>query len=136
MLNKTGAVIFYLLTDKKYSVLLAQPVNSKFLEIGKPIAIDTIYDRRDLVASNLRFKTSVDQSYLMVYYPFFSGSNIQSIKFFCVDRGLHTIYNKTVPVNRDEKDLAESKALVDNHGNSFLILNSATRYPKVQHSMF
>ena len=125
MLNKNGAVIFYLVPDKKYSVLLAQPVNSRFLEIGKPIAVDTIYDRRDLVASNLRFKVSVDQSYLMVYYPFFSGSNIQSIKFLCVDRSLRAIYNKTIPVNRDEKALAESRALVDNNGNSFLVLNAA-----------
>lgn len=125
MLNKNGAVVFYLSQDKKYSVLLAQPLNSKFLEIGKPIIIDTIYDRRDLVASNLRFKVSVDQSYLMVYYPYFSGTNIQSIKFLCVDRSLRAIYNKTVPVNRDESALAESRALVDNNGNSYLVLNAS-----------
>ncbi len=122
MLNKTGAVIFYLEQQKKYSVLLAQPVNSKFIEIGKAVSIDTIYDRKELVSQNLRFKASVDQSYLMVYYPFFSGSKVESIKFMCLDRTLNMLYNKTVPLNRDEAELEQSKALIDNKGNAFLIL--------------
>ncbi len=122
MLNKTGAVIFYLAQDKKYSVLLAQPVNSKFIEIGKPLIIDTINDRKDLVASNMRFKPSIDQSYLMIYYPFFSGNTLSSIKFLTVDRSLHALYNKTIPFNRDEKEMEDSKSLIDNSGNIFFIL--------------
>jgi hypothetical protein len=122
MLNKTGAVIFYLSQDKKFSVLYAQPVNSKFIEIGKPLVIDTIYDKRDLVASNIRFKPSIDQSYLMIYYPYFSANKLESVKFICLDRGLQQLYNKTYPFNRDEKELEESKALIDNRGNSFLVL--------------
>ena len=122
MLNKTGAVIFYLEQDKKRSLLYAQPVGSKFVEIGKPVLLDSIFDRKDLVASNLRYKTSVDQSYLMIYYPVFSYGKIESIKFLCVDRALHVLYNKTVPLNRDEKELEDSKSLVDNNGNIFLLL--------------
>jgi hypothetical protein len=124
MLNKTGALLFYLQQDKRYSVLFAQPVNSKFIEIGKPLAVDTIYDRRDMVASNLRFRQSVDQSSLMIYYPYFNNSNIESVKFICIDRALHQLYNKTIPFNRNEKELEDSKALIDNAGNSFLILKS------------
>ena len=124
MLNKTGAVIFYLAQDKKYSVLLAQPVNSKFIEIGKPLIVDTIFDRKDLVASNLRFKPSVDQSYLMMYYPYFSGNTIASIKFLTVDRSLHALYNKIISFNRDEKEMEDSKSLIDNNGNTFFILRS------------
>ncbi len=123
MLNKTGAVIFYLSQDKKYSVLLAQPVNSKFIEIGKPLVIDTIYDRKEMIASNLRFRASVDQSYLMIYYPYFFGTTLTSAKFICVDRSLHALYNKTVPFNRDEKELEDSKTLIDNNGGCFFILN-------------
>jgi hypothetical protein len=37
MLNRTGAVIFYLQQEKKYSLLFAQPVNSKLVEVGKPM---------------------------------------------------------------------------------------------------
>lgn len=122
MLNKSGAMIFYLEQQKKFSVLLAQPVNAKFIEIGKPLSVDTIYDRKELIASNLRFKSSVDQSYLLIYYPYFSGTQLQSIKFICIDRGLRTLYNKTIPLNRDEKELEESKSVIDNNGNSFLIL--------------
>jgi hypothetical protein len=122
MLNKTGAVIFYLEQDRKYSVLYAQPVNSKFMEIGKPILIDSILDRRDLVASNLRFKASIDQSCLMVYYPFFTNGKVDVVKFMCLDRGLKLFYNKIIPVGRDEKELESSKSLVDNNGNAFLLL--------------
>ena len=123
MLNKTGAVIFYLSQDKKYSVLMAQPVNSKFIEIGKPLVVDTIYDRKDLVASNLRFKPSVDQSYLLIYYPYFSANTLASTKFICLDRSVHVLYNKTVPFNRDEKEMEDAKSLIDNNGNSFFILH-------------
>ncbi len=122
MLNKSGAMIFYLEQQKKFSVLLAQPVNSKYIEIGKPLSIDTIFDRKELIASNLRFKASLDQSCLLIYYPYFSEDKVQSVKFICVDRGLRTLYNKTIPLNRDEKELEESKSVIDNNGNSFLIL--------------
>ncbi len=127
MLNKTGAVIFYLAQDKKYSVLLAQPVNSKFIEIGKPLVVDTIYDRKDLVASNLRFKASVDQSSLMIYYPYFTGNTFASAKFICVDRSVHSLFNKTIPFNRDEKEIEDSKSLVDNNGNTFFILKPESK---------
>jgi hypothetical protein len=122
MLNKTGAVIFYLSPDKKFAAMLAQPVNSKLVEMGKPIVIDTIFDRKDMVASNLRFKSSFDQSYLLVYYPFFTGSKITSIKFICLDHTLKQLYNKTIPMNRDEKELEESKSFVDNNGNAYFIM--------------
>ena len=124
MLNKTGAVIFYLQQNRKYSVLFAQPVNSSFLEIGKPILIDSILDRKELVAANLRFKPSVDQSSLLIYYPFFSIGKVDVIKFICLDRGLKTLYNKIIPVSRDERQLENSKALVDNNGSAFLILQT------------
>jgi len=122
MLNKTGAVVFYLSQDKRYSVLMAQPVNSKFIEIGKPLVVDTFYDRKDLVAQNLRFKPSVDQSNLMIYYPFFTGNTFASAKFICVDRSIHALFNKTIPFNRDEKEIEDSKSLVDNNGDAFFIL--------------
>lgn len=122
MLNKTGAVIFYLQQDKKYSVLFAQPVNSKFMEIGKAITIDTIFDRKDMVAQNLRFKTSADQNFTFIFYPLFSGGEVQTAKFICVDHSLKTNYNKLVPLVRDENTMEESKLLNDNEGNSFLIL--------------
>lgn len=135
MLNKTGAVVFYLEQDKRRSVIYAQPVGAKFVEIGKPVVIDSIADRRDLVAQNLRFKASTDQSYLLVYYPVFSFNKIESIKFMCIDRGLNVVYNKTVPVNRDERELEESRALIDNNGNAFLILRPETNTGGAQYDV-
>ena len=136
MLNKTGSVVFYLNQDKKMSVLYAQPLSSKFVEIGKPIAIDTIYDRKELVASNLRFKSSVDQNYLFIYYPYFSGGQVQSIKYLCLDRALHKLYNRSVAIQRGEKELENSQALIDNTGNSFLILKTEKQAEGEQYDVF
>lgn len=122
MLNKTGAVIFYLSQEKKYSALMAQPVNSKFVEIGKPMVVDTLFDRKDLVASNLRFRSSPDLSYLLVYYPYFSGSKVESVQFICLDRSLKQLYNRTVSLNRDESELEDLKSFVDNLGNTFFVV--------------
>jgi hypothetical protein len=122
LLNKTGAVVFYLQQDRKYSVLFAQPLNSKFLEIGKAIMIDTIFDRKDLVAQNLRFRSSTNQDYLSIYYPFFSGTTVQEIQFMALDQGLQKLYKKTVPFNRGEDELELAKHFVDNKANSYLLL--------------
>jgi hypothetical protein len=127
MLNKTGAVIFYLEQDRKYSVLYAQPVNSKFLEMGKPILIDSILDRKDLVAFNLRFKSSADQSSLVIYYPFFANGKVDVVKFMCLDHSLKMLYNKIIPIGRDEIELENSKLLVDNNGSAFFILKPEQR---------
>ncbi|MFN8286958.1 MAG: hypothetical protein U0V74_09415 [Chitinophagales bacterium] len=127
MLNKTGAVVFYLQQDKKYSVLFAQPVNSKFIEIGKPVSIDTIYDRRDLVEQNLRFKASVDQNYLFIYYPFFAANHVQSVRYICLDRSLASLYHKNIPFDRDESEMETSRSLVDNSGSSYLILKKNSK---------
>jgi len=122
LLNKTGVVVFYLQQDRKYSVLYAQPLNAKFLEIGKPITIDTIYDRKDLVAQNLRFRSSVNQDYLSIYYPFFSGTTVQEIQFMAFDQSLHKLYKKTVPFNRSEDELELAKHFVDNEANTYLLM--------------
>lgn len=127
MLNKTGAVIFYLSQDKKQSVLLAQPVNSKFMEIGKPIVIDTIYDRKDMVTNNLRFKASTDQNHTLIYYPFFAGSEVQSAKFICLDRSLTVRYNKNIPIGRPEQELENSRTLLDNAGNAYLLMQRSDK---------
>lgn len=136
MLNKTGAVIFYLEQDKKRSLLYAQPVNGKLVEIGKPVLIDSIFDSKELVASNLRFKTSADQSYLLTYYPTFTYGKVESIKCICVDRSLQVIYNKTIPLNRNEKELEESRALIDNNGNSFIILKPESVLENAAYDVF
>lgn len=136
MLNKTGSVVFYLFQDKKFSILYAQPLSGKFAEIGKPVAIDTIYDRKELVANNLRFKASVDQNYLFVYYPFFSGGQVQSTRYICLDRALNKIYNRDVAIQRSEKELENSQALLDNNGNAYLILKPARKGEGEQYDVF
>jgi hypothetical protein len=41
---------------------------------------------------------------------------------------LNILYNKTIPIGRDERELEESKTLVDNNGNAFLILKPAVEF--------
>lgn len=136
MLNKTGSVVFYLFQDKKFSILYAQPLSGKFAEIGKPVAIDTIYDRKELVANNLRFKASVDQNHLFIYYPFFSGGQVQSTRYICLDRALNKVYNRDIAIQRSEKELENSQALVDNNGNAYLILKPAKKGEGEQYDVF
>jgi hypothetical protein len=134
MLNKTGAVIFYLSKDKKNPALLAQPVNSKFIEIGKAILLDTIYDRKDIAAANLRYKESPDHSYLVMYYPYFSGNTVESIDFICIDRSLNRLYKKKVIVQRPEADLENMWFLVDNEANTYMVFQDEVK--KGENSIF
>ncbi|MFN8309540.1 MAG: hypothetical protein U0T73_06205 [Chitinophagales bacterium] len=121
LLNKTGASVLYLEGDKRQTSLLAQPVNSKFIENGKPLLIDSFYDRPDLVNANLHFRISFDQNYMLFYYPIFRGGIIEKMQLTCIDRGLNVIYRTFVPINRPEKDMEYARTLVDNAGNGYLI---------------
>ncbi|MCS6935318.1 MAG: hypothetical protein NZM35_09250 [Chitinophagales bacterium] len=127
MLNKTGAVMFYLQQDKKVNILFAQPVNSKLIEIGKPIPIDTIIDRKDLVSQNLRFKQSPDQSNLLIYYPFFVGNDAQTLRIITLNQALERISYYQIPFAKSERELEEMKTIVDNEGNSYIIIRSKER---------
>ena len=60
---------------------------------------------------------------------------LESIRFLCVDHSLKVLYNKTVPLNRDEKEMEESKSLVDNKGNVFLMLKPETRTGGAQYDV-
>jgi hypothetical protein len=124
LLNKTGASLFYLHGEKKQTMLMMQPVNSKFIEMSKAIVIDTFDDRRDLVDANLHFKASLDQNYTMFYYPVFADELIKSMQMTCIDRASTVIYKTFLPIGRPERDMEYAKSLVDNNGNGYLIFTA------------
>ena len=124
LLNKSGASLFYLHSDKKQTVLMMQPVNSKFIEMSKAIVIDTFADHHDLVDANLHFKGSIDQNYLLFYYPVFADDKISSMQMTCIDRSGMLIYKVYLPINRPEKDMEYARCLVDNNGNSYLVFTA------------
>ena len=124
MLNRSGASIFYLHGEKKQTMLMMQPVNSKFIEISKPIAIDTFGDRSDIVDANLHFKNSFDQNYTLFYYPIFAEGKVKSMQMTCLDRAGVVIYKVYAPINRPDKDMEYAKVLIDNAGNSYLIFTA------------
>jgi hypothetical protein len=124
LLNKTGASLIYLHQEKKQTMLMMQPVNSKFLEISQPLTIDTFPDRRDLVDANLHFKISLDQNYILFYYPVFDDGKISSMQMTCIDRTATVVYKTFLPINRPERDMEYAKTLVDNNGNSYLIFTA------------
>lgn len=124
LLNKTGASLIYLHAEKKQTMLMMQPVNSKFLDMSKPLVIDTFDDRRELVDDNLHFKVSMDQNYMLFYYPVFAEGKIESMQMTCMDRSGTVIYKTRLAINRPEKDMEYAKALVDNAGNGYLIFTA------------
>ena len=124
LLNKTGASLIYLRPDKRQSILMMQPVNSKFLDISTPLAIDTFADRHDLVDANLHFKVSLDQNYMLFYYPVFEEGKVKSMQMTCIDRAATVIYMTYLPIGRPEKDMEYAKTLGDNNGNGYLIFTA------------
>lgn len=121
LLNKSGASLYYLHGEKKQTMLMMQPVNSRFIEVSKPVVIDTFTDRRDLVDANLHFKSSIDQNFTLFYYPVFADDKIKSMQMTCIDRASNLVYKAFLPINRPEKDMEYAKSLVDNNGNGYLI---------------
>jgi hypothetical protein len=124
LLNKTGASVFYLHSEKKQTMLMMQPVNSKFVDMSVPITIDTFLDRSDLVDANLHFKASIDQNYTLFYYPVFGNEQIKSMQVTCIDRACNVVYKTYLPIGRPEKDMEYAKCLVDNAGNGYLIFTA------------
>lgn len=121
LLNRTGGSLIYLHGEKRQTQLMLQPVNSKFIEISKPVVIDTFADRRDLVDANLHYKLSIDQNYTLFYYPVFADGMIRSMQMTCMDRTGAVLYKTYLTINRPERDMEYAKALVDNAGNGYLI---------------
>ena len=121
LLNKTGATVFYLASERRQTLLMAQPVNSKFVESGKAIVIDSFLDKPEVVNANLHFKNSIDQNSILFYYPIFRGTMVQSMQLVCIDRALNILYHKQVSINRADKDMEYAKALVDNVGNALVL---------------
>ena len=125
-LNKTGASLYYLHSERKQTILMMQPVNSKFIDIGKAFPIDTFNDKKELLEANLHFKSSLDQNYTVYYYPIFDNDRVNSMKMTCIDRSAAVIYKTFLPIGRPEKDMEYARAIVDNNGNSFLIFAAET----------
>ncbi len=121
ILNRSGASILYLHNEKRSTVLMMQPVNNKFIEQGMPIGVDTFIDSRELVDANLHFKLSLDQNFVLFYYPVFEGDRVTKMQMTCIDRSGHQVYKTYVPINRPEKDMEYAKTLVDNIGNGYLL---------------
>ena len=124
LLHKSGASLFYLHGEKKETQLMLQPVNSKFIDQGKAIALDTFKDKMELVDANLHFKSSIDQNYILFYYPVFENSKVASMQLTCIDRSATVVYKCYIPIDRPEKDMEYAKALVDNAGNGYLLFTA------------
>lgn len=126
LLNKTGASLYYLHSEKKQTMLMMQPVNSKFIDMGRAFAIDTFNDKKELIDANLHFKSSIDQNYMLFYYPVFDNDRVNSMQMTCINRSANVIYKTYLPIGRPEKDMEYAKCLVDNNGNGYLIFTAQT----------
>lgn len=118
-LNKSGATVFYLSGDKTATALIGQPLSSRFIENGKPVVIDSIFDKPDFASTNLRIKQSLNQQYTLFYYPYFTEEKLESVLFVCVDRALHKVYARKLQLNRPDNEMETAKFAIDNNGNAF-----------------
>jgi len=119
-LNRKGANVFYLISEKTKSTLIAQPLSGRFADAGQNVSLDTLYDRPDLCSANLRVKQSLNQAFLLFYYPYFRNDKIESIRTICVDRALNVVYARTVLLDRPEEEMEAARVAIDNNGNSYL----------------
>jgi hypothetical protein len=118
-LNKSGATVFYLTGNKTHTALIGQPLSGKFIENGKAVLIDSIYDKPEFVSANLRVKQSLNHQFTLFYYPYFLNDKLESILFICIDRALQKVYSRRLILNRPESDMEQAKFVIDNHGNTF-----------------
>lgn len=136
-LNKTGATAFYLSGDKKGIALIAQPLSTRFVENGKAVVIDSIFDKPDFAGVNLRVKQSLNQQYTLFYYPYFRGEKIESILFMCVDRALHKVFTRRLKLDRPDYEIETARFVISNNGSAYAaFLNSKVKSNKTEGENF
>jgi hypothetical protein len=124
-LYKTGAIIYSLKSEKNYTLIVGQTVNSLFQKTGEATILDTIYETKEVANANLRIQIAANQKYILFYIPIFNGKQVQAMQMKVVDNELKSMYQVFVPINKSEKVMEYARALIDTQGNSLLITNTA-----------
>jgi hypothetical protein len=82
--------------DKSFSVLKANKLDGKLNVSQNPMVLDTIFERPDLVANNLRTELSLNESHLAVYLPVFSSGKINYFQFNVYDVNMKLVQKRKI----------------------------------------
>jgi hypothetical protein len=130
-LYKTGGVVYFLRSDGRTTILMAQVLNGTFQNAGAPIPVDTFPDNTDITQANLRVKQSANQAYTVFYAPVFSGKTVSKMQTVCVDKNINRIYKQFPTVDKPEKEMEFAKCFVDTNGTTLLVFNDGLNTMKV-----
>jgi hypothetical protein len=130
-LYKSGGVVYFLRSEGRTTLLMAQVLNGSFQNAGAPIAVDTFPDNTDITQANLRVKQSANQAYTVFYAPVFSGKTVSSMQIVCVDKNVNRIYKRFPSVEKPEKEMEFAKCFVDTNATTLLVFNDGRNTMKV-----
>lgn len=108
--------IVYTKSFKEKSLILARKLDAKFNIKTKPLLLDSISERKDLVQENFRTKYSLNEKYLATYMPVFSKGEID---FFNVN-----IYNTNL--KKIQKVKLKDDFIKNGRYVSFLAMNNGS----------
>ena len=84
--------VIYTNANKDFTLLEAKKLDAKFNIKTKPLLLDSIVERRDLVADNLRITSSLNEKYLAVYLPIFSKGKLDYFYIKVYDTNLKVVH--------------------------------------------
>jgi hypothetical protein len=107
--------------DKNFSVLKATKLDKRMNFEGNPLLIDTIHERPDLVANNLRTELSLNEAHMAIFLPVFSSGKIDHFYFNVVDVAMRSVQKRKISSELFNRHRF-SNVLVMNDGSFVLIL--------------
>ena len=70
--------------DKTTNYLIASKLDERISISQKPIVLDSIVERKDLLQANLRTKLSLNESKILIYAPIFSQGEVDCFYTSCL----------------------------------------------------
>ncbi|MEZ4916984.1 MAG: hypothetical protein R2836_08370 [Chitinophagales bacterium] len=85
--------------SNNYSTINALQLDDKIRFADKPIVIDTLREKSDLLNNNLRTQLSLDENLILFYTPIFENGSIKSFYTKVVNNKLETVASKYLTDN-------------------------------------
>ncbi len=112
--------LIYTKANKEYTLIQARKLDAKFNIKSKPLILDSLVERKDLVQENLRAKYSFNEKFVASYLPVFSAGKMNKFSISIYNTALE----KVQKVDLQNKFIKEGKyirLLVLNDGGFVLV---------------
>lgn len=115
--------IIKVLQEKNRSYIQAVKMNDKLAIAGKPLVLDSLDERKDLLENNLRTTLSLNESKILVYTPVFSQGRISYFYSRVYDTNMNLVNSNDI---KDENLLNNEfeKVILLNNGSYIFIAKS------------